>query len=174
MQLDELQQYIRRDCLEINGIPIIPVNDNPALLVQEMSTLIGVQLEENDISTAHRLPPTKKIKNRLIVKFTRREKRDEVYKKRKNLKSKRYNDLQTVASAGISHKAPIHINESLTTYRKRLFGRILEFKREHNYKFIWTANGKIMLRETDTSPTKCFVTFEKFDEFVDEQYQTIL
>ena len=82
VQLDELQQYIRRDCLEITGIPIIPVNDNPALLVQEMSTLIGVQLEENDISTAHRLPPTKKIKNRLIVKFTRREKRDEVYKKK--------------------------------------------------------------------------------------------
>ena len=40
----------------------------------------------NDISIAHRLPPTKKVKDRLIVKFTRREKRDEMYRKRKNLK----------------------------------------------------------------------------------------
>ena len=29
-KLDELEQYTRRDCLEITGIPIVP-NDNPAL-----------------------------------------------------------------------------------------------------------------------------------------------
>lgn len=29
VQLDELQQYTRRDCLEVTGIPIIPINDNP-------------------------------------------------------------------------------------------------------------------------------------------------
>ena len=107
-KLDELEQYTRRDCLEITGIPIVP-NDNPALLVREMSEVISV---------AHRLPSTKKVKDRLIVKFTRREKRDEVYKKRKNLKSKQTKDLPSVArqpeSPTISHKAEIHINESLT------------------------------------------------------------
>ena len=63
-------------------------NDSPALLVKEMSEIMGVNLNENDISIAHRLPPTKKVKDRLIVKFTRREKRDEIYSKRKNFKSK--------------------------------------------------------------------------------------
>ena len=74
-------------------------------------------------------------------------------------------------SAVVSHKAQIHVNESLTPYRKRLLGRILQFKRDHNYKFIWTANGKIMLNKTESSTTKCFVTHEEFEEFLDELNQ---
>ena len=171
VKLDELEQYARRDCLEITGIPVVP-NDSPALLVKEISEIMGVNLNENDISIAHRLPPTKKVKDRLIVKFTRREKRDEIYSKRKNLKSKRTKDLPSVVcepeSAVVSHKAHIHVNESLTPYRKRLLGRILQFKRHHNYKFIWTANGKIMMKKTESSSTKCFVTHGEFKEFFDE------
>ena len=71
--------------------------------------------------------------------------------KRKNLKSKRTKDLPSVVcepeSGLVSHKAQIHVNESLTPYRKRLLGRILQFKRDHNYKFIWTTNGKILLKK---------------------------
>ena len=71
VKLDELEQYGRRDCLEITGIPIL-LDDNQVLLVQEMSAIMGVDLDKKDISIAHRLPPTKKEKDRLIVKFTRR------------------------------------------------------------------------------------------------------
>ncbi|CAH3188593.1 unnamed protein product [Porites lobata] len=61
-----------------------------------MSEIMGVNLNENDISIAHCSPPTKKVKDRLIVKFTRREKRAEIYSKRKNLKSKRTKDLPSM------------------------------------------------------------------------------
>ena len=92
-------------------------------------------------------------------------------KKRKNLKSKRTKDLPSVDCepeyAVVSHKAQIHANESLTSYRKRLLGRILQFKRDH-YKFIWTVNGKIILKKTESSATKCFVTHEEFEEFLNE------
>ena len=54
VKLDELQQSARRDCLEITGILVVP-NDSPALLVKEMSEIMGVNLNENDISIAHRL-----------------------------------------------------------------------------------------------------------------------
>ena len=85
VKLDELQQYARRDCLEITGIPVVP-NESPALLVKEMSEIMGVSLNENDISIAHRLPPPKKGKDRLIVKFTRREKKDENLQSEEKLK----------------------------------------------------------------------------------------
>ena len=64
VKLDELEQYIRRDCLEITGIPIVP-NDNPVLLVPDMSEVMGVQLhvDLNDISIAHHLPLMKKVKD---------------------------------------------------------------------------------------------------------------
>ena len=85
VKLDELEQNARGDCLEITGIPVVP-KDSPALLVKEMFEIMGVNLNENDISIAHGLPPTKKGKDRLIVKFTRREKTDEIYSKREKLK----------------------------------------------------------------------------------------
>ena len=77
VKLDELEQYARRDCLEITGIPVVP-NDSSALLMKEMSEIMGVNLNENDISIAHCLPPMTILKDRLIVKFTRRENRDEI------------------------------------------------------------------------------------------------
>ena len=117
VKLDELEQYARRDCLEITGIPVVP-NDNLALLVKEMSEIIGVNLNENDISIAHRFTPTEKAKDRRIVKFSRKEKRDEIYSKRKNLKSMPTKDLPSVVcepgSAVVSHEAHFHVNESLT------------------------------------------------------------
>lgn len=68
----------------------------------------------------------------------------------------------------MSHKAHIPVNESLLTCRKRLLGRVLEFKPKHNYKFVRTANGKILLKKTENSTTKCFVTKEEFVELLDQ------
>jgi hypothetical protein len=96
LRLDELEQYGRRDCLEITGIPTA-VNKNPMKLVQELSEVIGVYLAESDISIAHRLPSTRKVKDRLTIKFNRRIKKQEIYTSRKKLKSKRAKDLPSIA-----------------------------------------------------------------------------
>ena len=74
--IDSIQQCSRRDCLEISGIPILPLV-SPANLTQKMGQLIGVTIDKQDIAIAHRLPDTKGTdKDRFIVKFVRREKRD--------------------------------------------------------------------------------------------------
>ena len=62
----------------------------------------------------------------------------------------------------------IHISESLTGYRKQLFGRINDFKRKNNYKYLWTAVGKIMLKAHDSSETKSFVTHEEFEDYIEQ------
>ena len=87
--IDDMQQYLRRDCLEITGIPTVP-DENTTGLVIELASAIGVNLDDKDISIAHRLPESRKVKDRLIVKFTRRVKRDEVYKKRSILKKQKF------------------------------------------------------------------------------------
>lgn len=55
--IDEVNQYQRRNCFEVTGIPILPI-DKPKKLIIELGTLLGVEMTENDISTAHRLPST--------------------------------------------------------------------------------------------------------------------
>ena len=153
--IDSIQQYSRRDCLEISGIPILTL-DSPANLTQEMGQLIGVTIDKQDISIAHRLPDTKEKKDRFIVKFVRREKRDEFYKSRKHLGGKKASVLPSVAcemGKSIHQDSAMYINESLTQYRSELFGRVNKFKKENKYKFLWTNNCKIYLWKHETSQT---------------------
>ena len=161
--LDETQQYLRRDCLEINGVPISSY-ENPNQLVKEVGLLAGVEIDDRHIAAAHKLPDSKNVKNRLIVKFIQRDRREELYKHQKNLVGKNISHLPSVEDGN----GKIFINESLTSYRKRLFGRIREYKRNNNLKYLWTSNGKIMLKVNDTSPTQAFVTHEQFEDYFDQ------
>lgn len=167
--LDVTQQYLRRDCLEITGIPVIPL-DNPTRLVVELSSALDIDLNEQEISTAHRLPATKKVKERIIVKFVRRDKRNEIYKQRSKLHGKDTSCLPSVAAElgkSIADKpTKIYINESLTPYRRRLFGKLNTFKNTNKWKYLWTTNGNIHLRQTDSSQTFHFDTMEDFEEFI--------
>ena len=169
LRIDAIEQYGRRDTFEIQGIPELPY-DNPQQLVIEVARLADIEVEANDISIAHRLPSKKQ--GKIIVKFTRRAKRNEFYDARKKLRTKRSKDLPMVyavpKSSTVSHRSRIYINESLTPYRKRLFNRILEFKRTHNYKYLWTNNGRIMLRESESSQPQCFVSYADFDKYPDQ------
>ena len=109
---------------------------------------VDVELEPNDISIAHGLPLKNSQRQRnIIVKFSRRVKTDKVFNARKKLKCKRTKDLPSVQiqseSSSVIDNAAIHINESLTPNKKHLFSRILDFKKKHHFKYLWTSNGKI-------------------------------
>lgn len=43
--IDDVQQYLRCDCLEIVGIPRVP-QDNPKQFVQEVGSLVDVDIYE--------------------------------------------------------------------------------------------------------------------------------
>ena len=78
-------------------------------------------------------------------------------------------DLPSVAKKigkSIHRANRIYINKSLTSYRNRLFGRIHELKKSNKFKFLWTVNGKISLRESKTSTVYKFTTHEEFEEFL--------
>ena len=49
--LHETQQYLRRDCLEINGVPISSYA-NP----NQVGSLAGVEIDDRHIAAAHKLP----------------------------------------------------------------------------------------------------------------------
>ena len=164
--VDELQQYSRRDCLEISGIAKVP-NENLSKVMTELGSIVDVEITEQDISTVHRLPDTAKVKDRMIVKFARRNKRDELYSSRRKLLGKASKDIPSLAKdSDVTRISRIFINESLTSYRKRLFSRINSFRRDHSYKFLWTRNGKIYLKQSEASRSFIFTTDVEFDEFL--------
>ena len=87
--------------------------------VQELSEVIGVYLAVSDISIAHHLPSTRKVKDRLIVKFNRRIKKQEIYASRKKLKSKRAKYLPSIAGNPIFQTGLIFAILSTDGYRNK-------------------------------------------------------
>ena len=94
-----------------------------------------------------------------------------IVKKRKHLVGKSVHQLPSIRAEigeSVSRDNKIYINESLTSYRKRLFGRIKDYKRKNNVKYLWTSNGKIMLKVNEASATEAFTTHEEFEDYLDQ------
>ena len=53
--LNNLEQYSRRECVEISGIPEVK-DENTNDIVIKVGSLIGLDITGNDISVSHRLP----------------------------------------------------------------------------------------------------------------------
>lgn len=70
--VDDLEQYGRREMLEISGIPETP-SENTNALVEKVCSQLEVRVCPNDISASHRLPRTKKGSGPIIVKFVQQD-----------------------------------------------------------------------------------------------------
>ena len=109
-----------------------------------------MQVKQEDISVCHHLPQPKGYKGKrkepcIIVKFARRDVKDNFYKARAELRSKTTKDI------GYHAQNNIYLAESLTERNKALFRSCLNVKRDKSYKFIWTLNGTIYLRKDENS-----------------------
>lgn len=94
-EIDEMQQYLRRDCLEIVGVPKL-LDEEPKEIVKEICNAMNIDLKDEDISIAHRLPDNRKTKDRIIVKFVRRDVKDKIYSNKKKVQGKSANVLQSI------------------------------------------------------------------------------
>lgn len=153
-ELNDIEQYSRRECLEIQGIPL-PKDGGHAedtnQIITKIGELMSVEIDEVDISVSHRLPVSRNYKgNRsepaIIAKFVRRDVKEQFYRARKELKNLTTKDL------GYDISNNIYINESLTESNKALFKECVKAKKEMGFTFIWTSNGKIFLRKDEHSP----------------------
>lgn len=122
VQINDIEQYSRRDCVEIAGVPE-GEQENTNELVMKIGNLIGVNINESDISVSHRLPkPSYSSRARegmpgfntnhpkIIVKFVRRVTKEQFYRARKHLKDKSTRDIG-FSTASVNK---IFISESLT------------------------------------------------------------
>ena len=160
--VEALCQYSRRDALEIQGIQFSQ-GENTSAIVMNLVKLIdrNISINKSDISTSHRLPVSHGKIPPIIVKFTRRDTRDKIYKSRRGLYSTKATDLD------YDQDSSLYLNESPTRKSKDLLKEVKSFKALHNYKYIWTKYGKVYLKKNDklTLQVFSFVSIEKFEEF---------
>ena len=153
-KIDDQEQYMRRDCVEIKGVPAREEESTNDIVVQ-IADLMGVELDESDISISHRLPANKQWTDSegvthppsppsIIAKFVRREIKDSFYDSRYKLKEFSSVDLEGLRSAD---KYNLYVSESLTQVRKKLYKSALKVKKELKFKYLTTSNGRIYLKE---------------------------
>ena len=106
-------QYIRRECLEITGLPENIENRNLEDLTLKVLNEIGVNIDSRKVEDCHwiKFQGPKKV----IIKFSKLKNANKVRTKRKKLKGK------NLTSLGINK--PIYINDSLCTYYKKLWAK---------------------------------------------------
>jgi hypothetical protein len=93
-EVENVKRYLSRDLLEIHGVPESR-DENTDTIVQNVVQLVAPELNLNqtDISISHRLPAAEGNIKPIIAKFTRRNTRDAIYQKKRNLSSKSSLDL---------------------------------------------------------------------------------
>ena len=164
-EVEEIAQYLRRDCLEITGV-MANEDCSAEAIVTSVGKLIGVPLQDNDISIAHPISTYKEdAPPKLIVKFTRRCVRNKFYSNRRKLARKKAKDLPNL---NLSSQADVFISESLTPYKKKLFGDVNKVKKKLKWKYIWTYNGRIFLRQDENKPSFSFNCEEDLAKFKSE------
>ena len=132
--------------MEINGIPWTK-QENTNEIVQKVARELNVKVSESDISTSHRLPlgmlNDKNHHPPIIVRFSNRDKRNEVFRKRLAIKP---HPSSNSSSPNVIPK-DFAIRENLTKFRKQLFREAAKLKQKLKYEFFWTWQGQILIRK---------------------------
>lgn len=149
MQVDNLDQYGRRNTLEIRGVPVCD-GENLINTVVNLSKALSVDVDERVIDACHRLrkksdgrPPT------IVVKFNRRVVVDgilDAQSKRKDLSSRHI---------GMASDSKVYINLSLTKERQSLLYSARCAKKSNSIiEFVWAdRSGRIKI--SDRGIKKC-------------------
>ena len=130
-EVDKLEQYSRRENLRIVGLPTTE-NENVLEKVLEFGQDLGVDLSKEDVSTAHRVKSKGKRGDPILVRFVRREKKQEMMRLKKRLREE---------------KKEIYLEEDLTRMRAAMF---FELRRDEGIHSAWTHEGTIFCKTSAT------------------------
>lgn len=142
VRLQELEQYNRKFNVVISGIPHLPENDLEGV-VKKLANSLQVPVMEYHIGAIQRLP-SKKEPQPIILKLNNLDVKHNLIKSAK---------LKKVSAEifGVED-SPIIIEEQLSKETIELFHGARELRDKGIVKFVWCRDGKVLVRESDTSP----------------------
>lgn len=145
---DQLEQYTRKNSLEIHGIPESAYSSTEEVVLK-LADALKVPVQSQDIEISHKLP-SKGMKP-IIVKFVSHKVKTRLYKERAKLKNVSVSELFPSANCATRTEATrIFLNENLTSYRRKIVNRANDMKRNGLLLSVWTLDGKIFVK---TSPS---------------------
>ena len=133
------EQYSRRECLEISGIPAEVGDKDIEKKVLEVLDAIGAPVNTDLVEDCHRIP-SKGSPKKVILKLSRRKDSRRVLLNKKKLKQLKPESLNLPASV------KIYINESLCPYYKKLWTKCKKLWDAKRILSFWVSNGSIRVK----------------------------
>ena len=160
---DNLEQYTRKQSLELCGIPDSAYTSTEEAVLQ-LAEKLDVPMVSEDINISHKIKGKGPGQSKILVKFQSHKAKSKMYKARTKLKNIRFSDVFPSASSATRVAAGdgrIFINENLTTYRKELLKKANDKRKDGLVFSAWSLDGKIFVK---TSPEgRPVQIFEKED-----------
>ncbi|KAF0307301.1 hypothetical protein FJT64_018513 [Amphibalanus amphitrite] len=156
-KLDDLEQYSRKNCVNISGVPET-AGESTSQLVRDLSKIINVDISPTDIDACHRIGRLTAGKPRtIIVKFARFDQRQELYAARRQLR-------EVAAPAGGRFTAQqlekIFISDNLTQHRQSVLYAARQLRRKGKLFAAWSDVGRLKVRVTKGGDTKHITSFD--------------
>ena len=144
---DDLEQYSRKNSLEILGVPEGAYTSTDEVVIR-IGEAINVDIKPEDIEISHKLK--RKTTKPVIVKFVSHKVKSLLYIARTKLKNVKTSDVFPSYAFASREDQRIFINENLTNYRRELFWKANKMKKDNMITSTWTMDGKIFVK---TSPS---------------------
>lgn len=144
VKVRDLEQYSRRNNIEISGLPKTP-GENVMDILRDVGRAIGVEVAASGVVAVHRVPTYNKARiPPIVAKFTTRDQRDawmQGYRQKKTL-------MASDVNKGLP-TARIYIGEHLTPANKLMLKQLKDTGKELNIKYIWCREGKFFARKAE-------------------------
>ena len=144
-EFDALEQYTRKNSLEIHGIPENLYTD-PESVVLKVASAINVAIKPEEIEISHKLQRAKKGCRPIIAKFRSHKTKAKLYKERTKLRNVKVSDIFESYASAIEAREGIFINENLTSYRRHIVDKASQMKKAKILTSVWTLDGKIFVK----------------------------
>ena len=149
--IESNNQYVRRNNVEIIGIPSSVEDTDLEERVISILNEIDVPVEESDIEACHRLPVSKYSKNKnkkTIVRFVNRKKCSEIFNNNNKLKHIDTNSIK------LPEGTKIFINQNLNVYFQRLSWKCRVLKRKKQISSFRYQNECFLIKMSESDKPK--------------------
>ena len=155
-QTNTLNQYTRRENIEIRNIPERINQRNVEQYVLEVLESIGIKLVPYDLVAVHRLGKFIEGKNRnVIVRFVNRKNAFSCLRNAKKL-----------AISNTHEYKKLYIIENLCPTYKKIFNYLYKLKKDNKIGNVWTFNGSVFFKKLNSGEDYC----QKVDHIDDIQF----
>lgn len=146
-ELCDLQQYSRRNTVDVQGVPEAK-SENIFEVVRRVASVLRFDLKPEMVDAVHRLAGSSdgSRPRGIIVKFVRRGDCDELLRLAKVKKGFSASELN------VNSDSKIYVNPSLSKMNRELLYLAKTAAREGVVKYVWFSNGKVLVRKKEGQP----------------------